>query len=54
MGLYGEGHIELWDTENMFAFNSLSTERSLDWTKFKAFTVDKSNVAESMISVSDR
>ena len=33
---------------------TLPSDKILDWTKFKAFTDDKINVAEMMISLSDR
>ena len=32
----------------------LTKQQRLDWTKFKAFAENKSNIAEMMISVSDR
>ena len=34
--------------------NSLSSDKILDWSKFKAYTDKKSNVVEIMISVFDR
>ena len=39
---------------NAYLINSLPNDNFLDWTKFKAFADDKSNVAKNLIFLFDR